>query len=475
MALVVPSSEFELPHIGIVEARPSSIGSMSWFLDGRKKERWRNAHDCIRLFLREECNHDTLGVADYKAKVVGLTDAELDEIAESLLAACYARRVFDTPENSAIGKSGCETLVRTLEVAAESAAEKGKELAKSLQKSIAPVEHLRKFVLTDAERLQQIVYGHNDALRQTIDALERHRAFSVPVAKSPFADTLENFKAMNEAIAAPYRELAASLKSTRNIAFAGSLLVSGQMVESQAVMAQIADRYRSIANIADFTASDDLLGIMSEDYVSRLIERPGFFGAAVSGLEGMASEALTAEILNHYDEEPDTDSSEFNETLSGLHRIDEDDTPDSIVAAVQEVTQTLVAGQRQTSNANRIMIGLTCIACVLGTAHWIMPATDQVGVAQLEIIREEMAINQAETLAQMEDSIQNVRFLTGRRNLRVGPDIDSDLIVTLNPDQIVRVIDVEGNWARVLVLSYAGRQELEGWLRRDGLTAHPPM
>jgi len=198
------------------------------------------------------------------------------------------------------------------------------------------------------------------------------------------------------------------------------------------------------------------------------LKKPGFEVAAYAGLSGLASKALSAEVLTKYEIFDDKDAPGFEATLKTIKSFDEVDKNDPHKLA--ELGQTAPA---RMSDIKAVHIGLllqflTMVIAALSLYAVTVDNGDKIlaqGVSELQIIYEQ-TYQQYQT---QEDQYKFDRILTSRYHLREGPNANAASITILNMDRIVRTVKTNGNWAYVIVYSYGSEPELKGWVYRYGL------
>ena len=78
-----------------------------------------------------------------------------------------------------------------------------------------------------------------------------------------------------------------------------------------------------------------------------------------------------------------------------------------------------------------------------------------------------------ETQRQGNEARRFIRYVHAVVNLRAEPRRGGQLIRLVYPDQVVRVIDTEGEWAEVEVFDYGSDRPVRGWISRRYLRANP--
>jgi hypothetical protein len=216
---------------------------------------------------------------------------------------------------------------------------------------------------------------------------------------------------------------------------------------------------------------------------------PGFQMAAALGLRGAVAKGLVADVLHHYDEDA-PDAPAFAEALISTAIVDAGAlTEAEAISFLQRVGGWLLAAIRNEKDVIRQLglIGvlsfvltvlttfLTYEAVVIGqhnlavaeagpTHTDVKALTDETHAMRLDI---EAAMRGDEKVH------DRTRYLHQSTPLRAEPQANGQVLRTLYPDQVLRVVDARGEWVQVEAFDYHSDQPMRGWVSRRRLRVQP--
>lgn len=467
-----PSSEFDLPYVGTVGARPNSIGALNWYSKSSNSGCWDNARQFFRAYLMKKCKPISKNKDDYRDLVNTLSDTELDEIATTLIEVMPDRS--DMPVelvNARKSIAPCEAFEAMFKVSAEryealSSRMRDRMSVNSIKKSLKP------FANTNLDRRFGLSRPKG-ALVEVLKIINSQDGLRAGLVKPPILTVFEQLKLPYDSLLQPYRELGSSMKALTPVPHLRSYLDLGRIINTPRLVDQISDRFRLVNFIASPNLSSASFGPMQTGFIGDLISRPGFVVSAMAGIEGMANEALVASVLSKFDGTNNNPSKIFNNAMEVLQELDEETNIEQIVVLLADIKNQVFAAANRTHKMENIHVMLT-IAILIISAMMLYVAiysSTPEEVQSLEPYRIEFQEKQVKVVEELKVDPTDIRFVIGHWNLRTHPDTEATVITTLNRDQIVKVVEIRGNWARVNVLSYAGEDGLEGWVHRDGLVA----
>jgi hypothetical protein len=203
----------------------------------------------------------------------------------------------------------------------------------------------------------------------------------------------------------------------------------------------------------------------------------GFMTAANLGLAGLSAPGAVAAILSEYRADPSRHSDLFRDVMRGIQLADAGELVE------QDLSESLGEARRHVRGINlrdpaqlAVLIALiTLLLMVLQTKlqydgmeqgkSSATPADVQATQAEVRDLREDLRRRRADD--------QRIRYVTGITLLRAAPDRAAPVLLRVYPDQVLRVIEAEGAWARVEVISYSSGATQSGWIARRNLRVQP--
>lgn len=214
--------------------------------------------------------------------------------------------------------------------------------------------------------------------------------------------------------------------------------------------------------------------VFASEYLDVNIIKTGFCITALSGIEGLSGGAITANILSRFADIPDSPSELFNQTLSTFqHLPDETLQTEEFKRSIENALNDITTALKKAESRSQFETIISIIGVVFGAFSILLSLLDGEQSQQLSIVYEQPILEASlkETRDRIRHDSTDIRFVAGHWNLRTQATTESDVIETLNSDQVVTVNKIEGDWAFVIVHSYAGEDPKEGWINRDGLIA----
>nr|WP_321358917.1 SH3 domain-containing protein [uncultured Hyphomonas sp.] len=266
------------------------------------------------------------------------------------------------------------------------------------------------------------------------------------------------------------RKFAADMQGFTAPLAAASFALSAQYSDLERVTQAIADQFRPFERIvaSNWTASP----MFETGQLAELLGRPGFNAAAIVGLERMASRAAISELLFAYEGlgEPDA-GDDLREALDAVQTLDTENAEEvASEAAIAYASRfTDAASIRRPLLQREISADWVAVVISAAALWYASQSPNHEDNARLETeIRGVRTILEQER-ADRADELASIRRLTARYNLRAAQNTDAAIIAEIQPDQLVRVLEQDGDWVRVEVIPYAGGDPLEGWMHRGGL------
>lgn len=224
---------------------------------------------------------------------------------------------------------------------------------------------------------------------------------------------------------------------------------------------------------------------------------PGFQMAAAWGLETTTARGLVADLLHHYGEEA-PDAPLFGHALESAAVVDAEElTEAEAVSFLQRVAGFILAAIQNERDvvARGGMIGVLILICTLLSGYVglaslqvaeksLVVAEQSLNSAQAQptnsdlaaVIRESQATREAFEAERREraDDRHRIRYVHERAPLRTEPHAQGMLIRSVYPDQLLRVVDEQGEWLKVEVFDYQSDGVTRGWISRRRVRLNPP-
>jgi len=469
----IPPPEFDLPHVGTINARPQSIGTLSWYIESLKSKKWRTSHGFFRTFLIEKCHPIDGDAKEYIKQVNSLSIKKLNEVAFAFTEIFQART--DNQFKASVNPNEvtpCSILETQFKKRAERLETTSSSMLDIINKQFKLKNFIEEFSIPEVERIAKMVQP-TGLLSEIQKSLISPTTLNTGLMKPRILENLERYKSPFDSILRPHRGLsAASRLPTLGLTTTSSLIL-GQITKTHRLIDQINNQFRLIDNASISRTSNLKLGLIQQDFIAGLINRPGFAVSAVAGIERMASDAVVASILSKFNDEALYPSVAFNSALSILQELDEEVDVQHTSRLVNGVIKQIYAENHPSTKNEDLMILLQVVQIIISAIalYFTIYSNNPNDAQLLEPHKTKIQQKQKQALRALKDDPAEIRFVSGHWNLRTGPDVQSTILTTLNRDQLVSVIEIRGNWARIIVLSYAGEDSFEGWVHRDGLYA----
>lgn len=450
----------DLPHIGTVKTRPNTLG-VHRALSEMKDFDVISATDFVRNILKVVIIEPDDG--EFATTLTNLDASQIDDIAERFGEVCIARDLFQTKPDTWPGVSASQSLKELYSAEFGIWDESVRKTAQTVHtKLLAPM------MKTELERAQLMISTSNlqAALSSLILPKYDFPKLTLPESTLSLLTALQNEPPAFEQL----RKIVADMQGIAAPLAAASLAISAQYSDLERMTQAIADQYRPFERI--FANSSIAPLAFETGQLAAFLRRPGFNAAAIVGLERLASRATISELLFAYDDlnKPDT-GDDLRGALDAVHILDTEDAED----LASQAAIAYAARFSDTSSSRRPLLSIEIsadwvTAVISAAALWYASQSPN----HEDIARLETEIRGIRTILEQEradraDESASIRRLTTRYNLRAAQNTDADIIAVIQPDQLIRVLELDGKWARVEVIPYAGGNALEGWMHRGAL------
>ncbi|QTD57293.1 hypothetical protein [Parasphingorhabdus cellanae] len=174
----------------------------------------------------------------------------------------------------------------------------------------------------------------------------------------------------------------------------------------------------------------------------------------------------------------------FENSLKGLQAFDRPDIePDilanAIVKAHDEVEKSKMGGmglEFAVAWMTFLMLLVTLWSAYMQREMWQMQDESSKANEKLNATVEQIkksASGISSTLRQRAEDQRTVRYLHGDAALRIEPHKSAEVLRYIYPDQLIRVVDTKGHWAKVEILDYRTEKPERGWIARSQLRIKP--
>jgi len=222
------------------------------------------------------------------------------------------------------------------------------------------------------------------------------------------------------------------------------------------------------------------------------LSRPSVLNGALMAMNGLMPKGVIADVLKQHVSPIDLGhASKFKPAFDGLTSIDETVFDGEILSKAIISTHDSLSKQDSRSFNLEYAFFLLALLTALMTARMLYLAeisTDlqqsQLEVAQAGATSEDMgevieAIEKSsseisDTLNKQAENDRHIRYVHNDVRLRVEANVDAMVIQYIYPDQIVRIIEANGHWAKVEIIDYRTERPVRGWVPRSTLR-HSPL
>lgn len=207
--------------------------------------------------------------------------------------------------------------------------------------------------------------------------------------------------------------------------------------------------------------------------------RPGFQAVAELALHGLTGQSVSADALQAYDA-PNADApflAAVIESISvfddaGISNAERAEVLQRLILAFERARAFLSAEYQKAGLLEAIGLAVASLALALQLIEM------NSGPPPVEL--QEANSHLAAILTELQSSrdgeasgSRSIRFVRQVTHLRAEPHRDGLVVRLVYPDQWVRVIDTNGEWARVEVFDYRSDAGIEGWINRRNLRMKP--
>lgn len=206
--------------------------------------------------------------------------------------------------------------------------------------------------------------------------------------------------------------------------------------------------------------------------------RPGWQATAAIGMARDDARPAARVVLTAYDADMEPQGELLTAAVAIAHQLDEtDETLFARILAILEPMWSRIVSLSlgETDEVRRQAIFV--IATLVITYAQLHVGNEALKVAQagptaaqLEALSSEATTvlreEQQKAREAQRDDAQRFRQVTERCVARAAPDRDAPAIVTIYPDQLIRLIDEEGEWVKVEVFQYDTDAIVTGWTPR---------
>ncbi|MCA0367239.1 MAG: hypothetical protein LCH57_04145 [Proteobacteria bacterium] len=235
----------------------------------------------------------------------------------------------------------------------------------------------------------------------------------------------------------------------------------------------------TLMGLSGLTELGALAREVSDLKTSWALGRPGAVLTGDAVLAGLAGFGAGAAVLGHYDE-PLSGEWALGRVLDGLRHLDDGEiTPEDFAhrvhGAIDAIAPLLQTLDRLGSHGAMTLLALLVAVMAL----FVGPADGPAQVDPAVIAAEQAAVARLnELIALQERSLEvareahDYRHVLGKTTLRLEPIAGAQAIRVVFPDELIRVVDTDGHWAKVAVTDYASDQLTVGWIARSRIA--PP-
>lgn len=494
----------DVPILGELQIDVRSAGFLEWLEAGDKAQRWREPSAFVRDAIVERGTFG--GEKDRKpdtASVAALGPDELEEAAERIIAA--TGRLF-APRQAVDAKTGKLRPYREddpdpLEpIGDEAQSTRLLRLARNYlgyyqAMSRRLVEEMkgargildlaaRADTLASVTRSQKLLDDISGAsLQRRLGILQRPAALQA-LDLAIRAPLIEHHRLLAGQLASresPLARIRDSLDGMLGLKALGALGERARPFADIASWPRALDRYYGLdlsRGLPGRDAGGSLAGRALAEAASLL--RPGYQSVAMLGMEGIAARGAAADLLRLYDEIPDEEAEAFASVVAGVTALDADEADPAEMATALERAWFVISRALGFVKDEVHKAGLIAMLALLVAVHsdWVAmnpPAQDNGSLAaRLDEATRELKGMRQDFRNRGEAGARNpIRYVHGIARLRAEPNRGAQLIRLIYPDQLLRVIEREGDWVKVEAFDYPTDTPVRGWIHRGNLRRAP--
>jgi hypothetical protein len=205
---------------------------------------------------------------------------------------------------------------------------------------------------------------------------------------------------------------------------------------------------------------------------------PGFRAVAMLGIEGVIARGAAADILAHYEDRSGEATSPFSSTLAGITIIDTAEEDPAAAAGALEAAWAILLGMLDWVKDEVQRAGLIALLALLVAVHadWVAMQPQETSgpvPGKIDTLTSEVTALRMDIAARSAQADNGLRYVHAPAPLRADPNGKALLIRLIYPDQILRLIERNGDWAKVEAYDYPSDQPVRGWVHRRNLRRLP--
>lgn len=236
---------------------------------------------------------------------------------------------------------------------------------------------------------------------------------------------------------------------------------------------------RTLIGLSGLTELGALARGVSDLQTSWALAQPGAVLTGDAVLAGLAGFGAGAAVLGHYDELLPGERA-LGRVLDDLRLLDDGEiTPEDFAhrvhGAIDAIAPLLQALDRLGSHGDINLLALLISVMAL----FIGPADDPEKIDPAVIAAEQAAVARLDELIALQErsleetrEARDYRHVLGKTTLRLEPIAGAQAIRTVFPDELIRIVDANGHWAKVEVTNYSSDELTVGWIARSRIA--PP-
>ncbi len=231
------------------------------------------------------------------------------------------------------------------------------------------------------------------------------------------------------------------------------------------------DHYSALTNSTAVAQFNSLMKTLQNP-----IYKKGFLLTADLALSSQMARGFASDILQNYDQSPNTDNSLFGLSLKFIKQDDDNDwelrKSNSIFQQALAWFDTIPEKDRLRWGAAAVIFFMLCE--IFNSTINYKGFQNDIEVREIsEATDAKRAELEAKRYNQQGHDERYVKYLVARTPLRVEPHRQALMIRLVFPDQSLRVLNSKGDWLYVEVFDYQSDQPIEGWLYRGNVRAKP--
>ena len=479
-----------------------------WFENGEKESRWDDGKSFTRELFKDRSEIVETGSVPNNEKIDALNEAAINSLAQAVID--VSATVFFSQSDQSEKKDDQTELS-----ASDALYHKAKENAEYYrQQSIRMLKQMREMTESPLIKLEKML-GPTYKLQKEMERMARGLgtfSYADKVALGLTSDAigssqyLNNLKSVSSATQLAHTKVFGNLAAITQAGSIGKELnaaVLGMDTASRLVREQLKtsrlfnERFhlgidpKIFSSVGKFPELSSLQATTMSKVLADL-GRPSAFNSAILAMQGIAPKGVLADVLKQHVSPIDlSHAAKFRTAFEGITSIDDTFFEGKTLSqAIISTNNSLEEERRRPTDLEYAAFLLALLVALITMRMWYLAeVSNDYQQQQIEISSSSAtSVDMDEVIEAIKNSSTeisksitkqgvddpNVRFIHTDVRLRVEPHIEAQVIQFIFPDQIVRVVETKGHWAKVEIIDYRTEKQVRGWVPRSMLR-HDPL